>query len=106
MTGIQELIVLMLLIAVLSMTGLWPRIIQGIRELRGDVPPEPPVSRQDTDLCYKMLGVSPSATWREIERAYRQKAKLHHPDQGGDDDAMRALNDAYTKLKQIRRSKS
>ncbi|MFO8061082.1 MAG: J domain-containing protein, partial [Bacillota bacterium] len=57
---------------------------------------------QDKDLCYKMLGVSPSATWDEIEKAYRRKAKLHHPDHGGDEDTMRALNDAYAQLKAIR----
>lgn len=100
--GLQELIVVMLLIAVLSLTGLWPRIIRGLQELRGDVPPEPPPRNDDLDLCYKLLGVSSSASWQEIERAYRQKAKLHHPDRGGDEDTMRALNDAYAKLKQIR----
>lgn len=101
--GFQELMMVMLLIAVLSLTGLWPRIIRGLQELRGDIPPEPPPSAGDVDLCYKLLGVSSSATWPEIERAYHQKAKLHHPDRGGDEDTMRALNDAYGKLKQLRR---
>lgn len=101
--GLQELIVVMLLIAVLSLTGLWPRIIRGLQELRGDIPPEPTPRPEDLDLCYKLLGVSSSSTWQEIERAYHQKAKLHHPDRGGDEDTMRALNDAYAKLKQLRR---
>lgn len=103
--GFQELMMVMLLIAVLSLTGLWPRIIRGLQELRGDIPPEPPPSTADVDLCYKLLGLSSSATWSEIERAYHQKAKLHHPDRGGDEDTMRALNDAYAKLKQLRRTR-
>ncbi len=101
MTGLHELIVLMLLIGVLSLTGLWPRIIRGIRELRGeDLPPDVD-SSNDLDLCYRMLGLSPSATWEEVEKAYRQKAKIHHPDHGGDEDAMRALNEAYVRLRRL-----
>jgi DnaJ-domain-containing protein 1 len=102
--GLQELILLMLVIAVLSLTGLWPRIIRGLQELRGEVPPEAPQpTAEDLDVCYKLLGVSSSANWTEIERAYHRKAKIHHPDRGGDEDTMRALNDAYRKLKQLRR---
>lgn len=103
-TGISELIVLMVVIGVLSMTGVWPRIIQGLRELRGDAPPSSEMSPQDIDMCYKILGLSPGSSWSEIERAYRQKAKIHHPDKGGDEDAMRVLNDVYAKLKKTRRN--
>ncbi len=102
-TGIQELIVLMVVIGVLSFTGLWPRIIQGIRELRGDAPPDKDFSSQDMEMCYRILGLSPSSSWPEIEKAYRRKAQIHHPDKGGDEDAMRVLNDVYTKLKKARR---
>jgi curved DNA-binding protein CbpA len=49
-----------------------------------------------------MLGLSPSATWEEIERAYRLKAKAHHPDLGGDEDFMRALNEGYQRIKKAR----
>jgi len=106
--GTQELLFLMLIIAVLSMSGLWPTIIRGLRELRGDVPPEtdkqgaPPPTSADIDLSCKMLGVSPSSSWDEIEKAYRRKAKIHHPDHGGDEDTMRALNDAYSTLKKAK----
>ena len=103
MSGPQELLVIMLFIALFSLTGLWPHIIRGIRELRGERLGEEPANGADVELSYKMLGVSPSAQWEEIERAYRTKAKIHHPDRGGDDDAMRALNDAYNLLKQIRK---
>ncbi len=102
-TGIQELIVLMVVIGVLSMTGLWPRIIQGLRELRGDAPLDKDLSSQDMEMCYRILGLSPSSSWPEIEKAYRRKAQIHHPDKGGDEDAMRVLNDVYTKLKKARR---
>jgi hypothetical protein len=100
--GINELFVLMLIIALLSLTGIWPAIIRGLRELRGEHVDPPASSPADLDLCYKLFGCSPSATWEEIERAYRNKAKLHHPDHGGDGDAMRALNDAYRLIKKTR----
>lgn len=100
-SGIQEIIILMIVIGVLSATGLWPRIIQGFRELRGE--PTDTMSQQDMEMAYKILGLSPSSTWAEIERAYRQKAQVHHPDKGGDEDAMRVLNDVYAKLKKAKR---
>jgi DnaJ-class molecular chaperone len=105
MMKLEELVIIIVGILVLSYTGLWPTIIRGLRELRGervDPPPPPPRTPESNELCYKLLGVSPSASWDEIEAAYRRKAKLHHPDHGGDGDAMRALNEAYTLLKQIR----
>ena len=100
--GINELLVLMLIIALLSATGIWPAIIRGLRELRGERVDPPGASSTDIDLCYKLFGCSPTAPWEEIERAYRNKAKLHHPDHGGDGDAMRALNDAYRMIKKTR----
>ena len=62
-TGIQELLILMLVIGVLSATGLWPRIIQGLRELRGEAPESKGFSAQEMDMCYRILGLSPSSTW-------------------------------------------
>ena len=47
--------------------------------------------------------MTPSAKWEEIEKAYRSKAKVHHPDLGGDEDAMRALNEAYNYIKKLRK---
>ena len=100
-TGLNELLVIMLVICVLSMTGLWPRVMRGLRELRGERVPESEARAggTDVDMCYRLFGLSSSASWDEVERAYRKKAKLHHPDLGGDEDTMRALNEAYSILK-------
>jgi DnaJ-class molecular chaperone len=35
-------------------------------------------------LCYKILGLNPAATKKEVIAAYRQRAKKHHPDVRGD----------------------
>ncbi len=104
--NINELLIVIIVIAVLSATGLWPRIIQGLRELRGDAPPRQDLSAQDMGMCYKILGLSPGSTWEDIEKAYRRKAQIHHPDKGGDEDAMRVLNDVYNRLKRARRNAS
>lgn len=102
-TSFQEMLVMGAIIGLLSMTGLWKHISRGLREMRGEhVEDEPPRPIQTNDLCYRMLGVSTSAPWDEVERAYRQKAKIHHPDHGGDDDTMRALNEAYQQIKRQR----
>lgn len=106
MTSFQEFVVLLIIIAILSGTGVWPRVMRGLREMRGEPVAEERggvASRDDLDLSFRLLGLSPSATWEEIERAYRAKAKIHHPDRGGDGDAMRALNEAYQLLKRSRR---
>ncbi len=109
--GPKEFLLIIAIIIVLNITGLWPRIMRGISDLRGDTRPEPEsekgpmVSQGNLDMCYRLLGISSSATWEEVERAYRTKAKKHHPDHGGDEDAMRALNEAYNMLKKMRRSR-
>ncbi len=107
MPGIQEFVIVVLIIVVLSMTGLWPMVVRGLRELRGEATEEDrqysaAPSARGTDLCFRLLGVSSSSPWEEIERAYRSKAKVHHPDRGGDEDAMRALNEAYQQIKRLR----
>ena len=47
----------------------------------------------------EVLGLSPTASRDEIEKAYRSRAKTEHPDHGGSTDAMAALNVAYDKAR-------
>ncbi len=112
--SLQEFLVFVLIIVVLNFTGVLPIVIRMLKELRGDYTAQaynedkvsaPGVKEKytDLDLCYKLLGISPGASWEEIERAYRNKAKIHHPDRGGDEDAMKALNEAYELLKKVYR---
>jgi len=98
--GVKEFVAIAIVIIVLNALGMWPRVVQSLRELRGEAPTP---SEQDIELAYKILGISPSASWPEIEKAYRQKAQVHHPDKGGDEDAMRVLNEVYAKLKKAKR---
>lgn len=49
---------------------------------------------------YDVLGVSKTATSEEIKAAYKNKAKLYHPDKnGGDDTKFKELGNAYDILK-------
>jgi DnaJ-class molecular chaperone len=68
----------------------------------GNSPDRTPATAAGLELSYRILGVAPSASWDEIVKAYRRKAKVHHPDRGGDEDAMRALNEAFSLLKRAR----
>ena len=105
--SLQEFMIIIIIILVLSGTGVWDIVMRGLRELRGERveprrSPNAAASQSDIDLSFRMLGLSPSATWDEIERAFRRKAKIHPPDHGGDEDTMRALNEAYTLIKRSR----
>ena len=47
---------------------------------------------------YGVLGVAPGASDAEIKAAYRALVKQHHPDAGGEEAAMLALNAAWEVL--------
>jgi hypothetical protein len=49
-----------------------------------------------------ILGVSTSASLQEIREAYRQKARKHHPDHGGDEWAFRIVARSYEILSTAR----
>lgn len=46
----------------------------------------------------EVLGVDASASPAEIERAYRERVKEVHPDQGGDEEAFKRVREAYEQL--------
>ena len=54
--------------------------------------------------CYEILGIRKNATASEIKRAYRQKAKLYHPDSSKKEDTekFRLLVQAYEILSDAR----
>lgn len=47
---------------------------------------------------YETLGVSKSATLDQIHKAYRAKAKKHHPDSGGDPEEFKKIQRAWEVL--------
>jgi molecular chaperone DnaJ len=47
---------------------------------------------------YAILGVPRDASTDEIKRAYRRKAREHHPDAGGDEDSFKRLTHAHQVL--------
>jgi len=47
---------------------------------------------------YAILGATQGSSRRDIERLYKHLARLHHPDRGGAEDKMKALNEAYDVL--------
>lgn len=50
------------------------------------------------DKWFDILGIPPSSSQEEIKKAYRNKARLHHPDKGGDPEVFKKINEAYSNL--------
>jgi hypothetical protein len=48
---------------------------------------------------YSILGANENASRIEIERLYKRLAVQHHPDRGGDEEEMKAINEAYGVLR-------
>lgn len=47
---------------------------------------------------YATLGAGRAEARAEIERRYKRLARLHHPDRGGDEEEMKAVNEAWCVL--------
>lgn len=62
----------------------------------------PPPSKGAEKAWWEVLGVSERATAEEIEAAFRHRAKMAHPDQGGTTAAMQELLDARNKAHRLR----
>lgn len=48
---------------------------------------------------YSVLGIGRNADEEEIKKAYRDKAKKHHPDRGGDEEEFKNIQKAYEEIK-------
>ena len=59
---------------------------------------EPACSSDPRRQALTLLGLEPGASLQVIKRTYRQLAKTHHPDLGGDAEAFRRLDAAYRLL--------
>lgn len=61
----------------------------------------------DTGLDpYEILGISPEATWGEIQGRHRDLVKLLHPDVGGDKRLFELISEAYKELEQREKDKN
>jgi DnaJ-class molecular chaperone len=47
---------------------------------------------------FEVLGVGETSTQDEIKKAYRNLAKEHHPDKGGDEKKFKSISEAYDTL--------
>lgn len=47
---------------------------------------------------YQILGINRSASQSDIKAAFRKLAMQHHPDQGGDENRFKEINEAYSIL--------
>ena len=48
---------------------------------------------------YSTLGVDKNASDKDIKTAFKNLAKTHHPDRGGDESKFKQVNEAYQKIK-------
>ena len=58
------------------------------------------MARLEDEDPYAILGVHPFATVEEVRVRYREEAFKHHPDRGGCEEKMAALNRAFERITQ------
>jgi len=51
---------------------------------------------------FDVLGVAPNASEEDVKRAYRDKAKLLHPDKGGNEEQFKRIQIAYEVIKKLK----
>merc|ERR1712224_1198114 len=56
------------------------------------------IAKLHENAAYAILGIDKDATDDEIKKAYRQTARMSHPDKGGDKEEFQELNNAYEKI--------
>lgn len=79
--------------------GVDPAALRGEdRRARTAAPPPPPPPGRAAGSPYDVLMLRPGAPPELVKAAYRILAQLHHPDRGGDHEAMVALNRAFAAL--------
>lgn len=54
---------------------------------------------ENADDAYTVLGLEVTASWSEIQAAYRRQIRYAHPDKGGDATRFREIFEAYQSLK-------
>lgn len=80
-------------------------LIQRIRDLSGETGPSSEEDVLHTDRQrhrdLETLGLDPGRAWSwpEVRTAFRQQVLRHHPDRGGSDESLRAVTEAYDRLK-------
>jgi hypothetical protein len=112
MLSLNEIGMIILIVFVLVLIGQWENVARHVgknlrRRAQSGFDPNmrrwaEQIVRQrmgaSFDVCYHLLGLTPTASQKDIKKAYRSKAKKFHPDHGGDPDMMDALTMAYEKL--------
>jgi hypothetical protein len=71
-----------------------------------DLPSQVPSSHVAGGSHYDVFGVQAGADVKEIKKAYRQLAKLHHPDKQGNPELFKKINSAYQELTDVKKRKA
>jgi hypothetical protein len=79
--------------------SVWSILDKLFEQERRQPPPRPSApSEVPSDGDYRLVGVTPWVTARELESARRRLALAHHPDRGGDVATMQAINAACDRI--------